>query len=143
MINLKNKDIIATYQINKDKKVGNIIICPICGREVIKTHYAQAFCSNECKNTYWNKKGDRHKKGYYRKYNKEHPNRLERGFTKGYINGNVSEGRKVKSNGSVVFDALGRAYSNDFFNPTLTDMINQREYGTWHDDDWCEGAWGE
>ncbi len=143
MISLKNKDIIATYQINKDKKVGNIIICPICGREVIKTHYAQAFCSNECKNAYWNKKGDRHKKGYYHKYNKEHPERLNRGFTKGYVNGNVSEGVKPKVNNNIWYDALGRPHSKDFFNPTLSDMIDQREYGTWHDDDWCEGAWGE
>lgn len=67
------------YKANKDTKVGCYIICPICGKEVIKTHYAQAFCSNECKVIYWNKKGDRHKKGYYHKYNKENPHRLERG----------------------------------------------------------------
>ena len=130
------------YKSNKDTKIGNYIICPICGKKVIKAHYAQAFCCNECKNAYWSKKGDRHKKGYYHKYNKEHPERLERGFTKGYINGNVSEGKEVKRNGSVVFDTLGRAYSKDFFNPTLTDMINEK-CAIWHDDDWCEGAWGE
>ena len=129
------------YKANKDTKVGCYIICPICGKEVIKTHYAQAFCSNECKVTYWNKKGDRHKKGYYHKYNKENPHRLERGFTKGYINGNVSEGRKVKS-GGYVFDAIGRAYSLDFYNPTMTQMINER-LSMWHDDDWEESAWGD
>ena len=132
-----------TYRTNKDIKVGNYITCPICGKKVIKTHYAQAFCSNECKNAYWNKKGDRHKKGYYHKYNKEHPERLNRGFTKGYVNGNVSEGVKPKVNNNIWYDALGRPHSKDFFNPTLSDMIDQREYGTWHDDDWCEGAWGE
>lgn len=78
---------------------------------------------------------ERHSNGYYRKYNKEHPERLERGFTKGFNNGNVSEGKKG-SNYSV--DSLGRVRSNDFFNPTLTDLIEQKCYGTWHDDDWCE-----
>lgn len=130
------------YKLNKDTKVGCNIICPICGNEVIKTHYAQAFCSNECKVEYWNSKGDRHKKGYYRKYNKEHPERLERGFTKGYVNGNVSEGKKRKRNGGYVFDDLDRAYSTDFYNPTMTQMINER-LSMWHDDDWEEGAWGE
>jgi hypothetical protein len=138
MSKLTNKEMIATYKLNKDIKVGKNIICPICGKEVIKTHYAQAFCSNECKNAYWNKKGDRHKKGYYHKYNKEHPERLERGFTKGYIGGKVSNGVKEKENTTIRYDELGRAHSRDFYNPTLTDMINQREYGTWHDDDWCE-----
>ena len=129
------------YKLNKDTKVGCYIICPICGKQVIKTHYAQAFCSNECKVEYWNKKGDRHKKGYYRKYNKENPHRLERGFTKGYINGNVSEGRKVKK-GGYVFDAIGRTYSLDFYNPTMTQMLNER-LSMWHDDDWEESAWGD
>ena len=39
---------------------------------------------------------DRHRKGYYHDYNKAHPERLERGFTKGYVNGNVSEGPMEK-----------------------------------------------
>ena len=138
MSKLTNKEMIATYKLNKDIKVGKYIICPICGKEVIKTHYAQAFCSNECKNAYWNKKGDRHKKGYYHKYNKEHPERLERGFTKGYIGGKVSNGVKEKENTTIWYDELGRAHSRDLYNPTLSDMIDQREYGTWHDDDWCE-----
>ena len=130
------------YKANKSTKVGAFIVCPICGKQIIKTHYAQAFCSNECKNTYWNNKGDRHSKGYHTNYNKAHKSRLERGFTKGYINGKVSNGLKrtsgIRGNGGYSVDSLGRVYSNDFYNPTLTDMINQREYGTWHDDDWCE-----
>ena len=138
---LGNKEI--TYRTNKDIKVGNYITCPICGKKVIKTHYAQAFCSNECKNAYWNKKGDRHKKGYYHKYNKEHPERLNRGFTKGYVNGNVSEGAKTKKNNNIWYDALGRPHSNDFFNPTFSDLLDWKCFGEWHDDDWCEGAWGE
>ena len=41
-------------------------------------------------------KKDRHRKGYYHDYNQVHPERLERGHTKGYVNGNVSEGHKKK-----------------------------------------------
>lgn len=36
------------------------------------------------------KKKDR--RAYYREYNKKHPERLDRGFTKGYLNRNVSDG---------------------------------------------------
>lgn len=88
-------------------------------------------------------KKDRHRKGYYHDYNKAHPERLNRGFTKGYKNGNVSDGPIIKQNpGNVVYDALGRAHSRDFYNPTMTDMINWA-VSRWHDDDWEEGPWGE
>lgn len=40
---------------------------------------------------------DRHRKGYYHDYNAAHPERLERGFTKGYANGNFSEGKTQSS----------------------------------------------
>lgn len=126
------------YEDNKTIKKGSIIICPICGKEVIKNHYAQAFCSNKCKNIYWNKKGDRHKKGYYHNYNKKNPQRLERGFTKGYIDGKVSNGVKEKKNGQIWYDNLGRPHSRDFFNPTLTDLLDWKCFVEWHDDDWCE-----
>ena len=39
---------------------------------------------------------DRHRKGYYHDYNQAHPERLNRGFTKGYNNGNVDDGVKEK-----------------------------------------------
>jgi hypothetical protein len=62
-------------------------------------------------------KKDRHKPGYYRKYNKQHPERLNRGFTKGFNNGNVDDGR-VGDNGVgkeifpgvyiIGYDELGR-----------------------------------
>ena len=130
----KNK----TYYINKEAAVGDTITCPVCCITFIKKQYSQAFCCKECKDKFWNKKGDRHSKGYYSDYNMKHPERLDRGYTKGYNNGNVSDGVKEKRNTNIWYDSLGRAYSRDFYNPTMTDMINQREYGTWHDDDWCE-----
>lgn len=73
------------YQTNKASKVGDEIICPICGNHFIKKQHQQAFCCNDCKNKYWNAKKDRHKggisndaKGYYKQYNMQHPQRLER-----------------------------------------------------------------
>ena len=74
------------YESNKASKVGETIICPICGKEFVKKSYQQAFCCTQCKDTYWNNKKDRHKKGYYTEYNKKHPERYEGliglGFTK-------------------------------------------------------------
>ena len=118
----KNK----TYYINKEAVVGDTITCPVCGITFIKKQYSQAFCCKKCKDKFWNKKGDRHREGYYADYDAKHP---ERGH---YIKQCKHE------SGILYYDSLGRAYSRDFYNPTLTDMINQREYGTWHDDDWCE-----
>lgn len=88
------------------------------------------------------KSNDRHKPGYYHKYNQEHPERLERGFTKGYIDGKVSNGPEIKQNGNIWYDELGRPHSNDFFNPTMTDMIDDR-MSDWHDDDWEESTWDD
>ena len=135
---MKHSD--TLYTENKSTKVGTNIECPVCGEKFIKRHYAQAFCSSECKNKYWNKKGDRHSKGYHTKYNKEHPERLNRGFTKGYVNGNASDGPECKRKGGYVYDNLGRAYSLDPWNPTMTQMLNER-LSMWHDDDWEESGW--
>lgn len=131
------------YLQNKEAKTGETIKCPICGDVFIKKQYAQAFCCKECKGYYWNVvKADRHKdKNYHHKYNQEHPERLNRGFTKGYNNGNVSDGiekRDWKKMGQLWHDILGRPHSNDFFNPTLSDLLDYKCNIEWHDDDWCE-----
>ena len=77
------------------------------------------------------------RRAYYREYNKKHPERLNRGYTKGCVNGNASEG---EINGFDVFgicilgyDELGRPITNDPFG----DMIRNKMM-EWHDDDWCE-----
>ena len=77
------------------------------------------------------------RRAYHREYNKKHPERLNRGFTKGCVNGNASEG---EINGFDVFgicilgyDELGRPITNDPFG----DMIRNKMM-EWHDDDWCE-----
>ena len=84
------------------------------------------------------KKVKKDRREYYRKYNMAHPERLERGYTKGYKNGNYSEGPEVKSRNDIYFDELGRARSKDPYNPTLTDLLDAKEK-QWHDDDWYEG----
>jgi ribosomal protein L37AE/L43A len=113
------------YLYNKEATVGTDLICPICGTSFVKKQYSQAFCCKECKNKFWNKKGDRHREGYYAEYNEKHPDRGH------YI-------KQLKHNpGTLYYDKLGRAYSRDFYNPTMTDMINWAD-SRWHDDDWCE-----
>lgn len=130
------------YKFNKTTKVGTTIVCPICGETFSKRQYVQAFCCSECKDKYWNKNGNRHSKGYYTNYNKEHPERLNRGYTKGYVNGNVNDGPERKRKGGYVYDNLGRAYSLDPWNPTMTQMLNER-LSMWHDDDWQESCWDD
>lgn len=64
---------------NKDAKIGDTIVCPVCKTKFIKKHYQQTFCCSDCKNKYWNDKGDRHKDPeYHNKYNRKYPERLER-----------------------------------------------------------------
>lgn len=79
----------------------------------------------------------RDRREYYRKYNKEHPERLNRGFTKGYVNGNISDGTEQNTDflgrRIVGYDEFGMPITNDAFG----DMIRNHEM-TWHDDDWEE-----
>ena len=90
---------------------------------------------------------DRHRKGYYHDYNQAHPERLDRGFTKGYNNGNVSDGLKQKKRQwlnktlgiyIIGYDELGRPITNNPFG----DMLRNKEM-EWHDDDWDEGSWDD
>lgn len=90
---------------------------------------------------------DRHRKGYYHDYNQAHPERLNRGFTKGYNNGNVSDGVKQKKRQwlnktlgiyIIGYDEMGRPITNNPF----SDMLRNKEM-EWHDDDWNEGSWDD
>ena len=90
---------------------------------------------------------DRHRKGYYHDYNQAHAERLDRGFTKGYNNGNVSDGLKQKKRQwldkalgiyIVGYDELGRPITNH----PLSDLLRNKEM-EWHDDDWCESSWDD
>ena len=59
------------YKINKQKKVGATIECPVCHKKFLKKQYSQAFCCLHCKDAFHNKhNGDRHRDpNYYDKYN--------------------------------------------------------------------------
>lgn len=67
-----------TYLANKKAKVGERIACPVCGELFTKKQYSQAFCCGECKDTFWNAKGDRHRSGYYEDYDAKRPERQKR-----------------------------------------------------------------
>ena len=130
---MENYSVKDRYLKNKEAKTGETIKCPICGEVFTKKHYAQAFCCKECKDRYWNSlKSNRHKdKKYYRKYNMSHPERLDRGFTKGYNNGNVSDGIKEIHN------------TNNVLNKTLSELLYHKCFVEWHDDDWEESTWDD
>lgn len=61
------------YKANKALKVGSICICPICRKEFTKTHYAQAFCCNECKVKFHNDRQRGKRNDYFHRYNMKHP----------------------------------------------------------------------
>lgn len=46
------------YRQNKKAKVGTQIKCtgPLCGKKFKKKQYAQCFCSNHCKDQFWNRR---------------------------------------------------------------------------------------
>lgn len=75
------------------------------------------------------KRPDRHRKNYYHDYNKAHPERLDRGYTAGYKNGNVSDG-PIGQKERLRVDFMGRPITNDSFN----DLLRNKE-AQWYDDD--------
>ena len=90
---------------------------------------------------------DRHRKGYYHDYNQVHPERLDRGFTKGYNNGNVSDGLKQEKrqwlNKTLGIYIIGYdEFNRPITNSTFSDMIRNKEL-EWHDDDWNEGSYDD
>lgn len=48
------------YKDNKKAKVHSIIKCPVCHKKFEKIQYSQSFCCGQCKDRFWNNKGDRH-----------------------------------------------------------------------------------
>lgn len=93
------KHLIAKYDKNKAAKVGEVIVCPICGDKFKKIQWQQAFDSPQCKDKYHNIiKPNRHKGGnaYYRQYNIEHGQTFGERFRNGYIDGKVRIGSCVE-----------------------------------------------
>ena len=88
-------------------------------------------------------KKDRHRPGYYHDYNQAHPERLNRGFTKGYKNGNVSDGviekKRIWLNKALGIYILGwDEFGMPITNNPFGDLLRNKE-ALWHDDDWEEG----
>lgn len=52
------------YRTNREAKVHEIIECPVCHTKFEKIQWAQAFCCGQCKDKFWNRKGDRHRYTY-------------------------------------------------------------------------------
>ena len=44
----------AAYDDANNAKTGDKIICPFCGKEMIKKSYQHEFCNTKCKDKYWN-----------------------------------------------------------------------------------------
>ena len=110
-------------------------------RKKLEKEASSNVVSSSDSNTAKNKKSKAKKKdrrAYYREYNKKHPERLNRGFTKGYVNGNVSDGA-INTTGEIYgmrilgYDEIGRPITNC----PLSDLLRNKEM-EWHDDDWCE-----
>lgn len=132
------------YLLAKETKVGDVCKCVHCGTEFVKKQWQQVFCCSHCKDAFWNGRnhGDRHSKGYYSRYNAAHPERLERGYTKGYEDGCVSNGKKPKKilgkiglDNILGWDEFGFPITD---NP-IGDLLRHKE-AEWHDDDWCESG---
>lgn len=105
-------------------------------KETSSTDVSSSTSNTEAKKKSKAKKKDR--RAYYREYNKKHPDRLDRGFTKGYVNGNVSDGAinntlEIYGIRIIGYDELGLPITNNPFG----DMLRNKEM-EWHDDDWCE-----
>jgi hypothetical protein len=72
----KTNKVMGLYKDNKSAKVGTQIECPVCHKKFVKKYYQQAFCCTEHKEKFWN--NTRKSNGYFKRYNLEHPERLER-----------------------------------------------------------------
>jgi endogenous inhibitor of DNA gyrase (YacG/DUF329 family) len=106
----KRKEIYIT---NKTMKVGEICICPICGKEFTKRQYAQAFCCGKCKDAYWNAKKDRHRASYYEEYDNKHPERKLRRALYSMDIINARDGAEMEARIALATDEDFRRYVND------------------------------
>ena len=53
-VNAYTNQLKTNYNFNNKAKVGQKLICPICGREFKKKVPQQAFCFTKCKDKFWN-----------------------------------------------------------------------------------------
>jgi hypothetical protein len=120
----------ARYAENKAAKVGTELICPICGKTFTKKQWAQTFCCTSCKDRFWNRKGDRHREGYYEDYDLQHPERIRNRILYGAtqvatIKGlSCAQAREIDEHRMEIAAKLDR-YSNK----ELADMYRNHKYG--------------
>jgi hypothetical protein len=108
--NTKRKE---RYLANKASRVGDICVCPICGKEFTKTHYAMAFCCSKCKDAFWNAKKDRHRAGYYEEYDNKHPERKVRRALYSMNIHNMRDEAEIEARMALATDEDFRRYVND------------------------------
>lgn len=119
-----------TYLQNKKAKVGNEIVCPICGQTFTKRQWQQAFCCNDCKNKYWNAKGDRHSSGYYEEYDLEHPSRLRNRIVYGSSRAIVIGATTNADREEIAIRIAGIANTLDRYTDTeVKKMYENHKYG--------------
>ena len=104
------------YDNNKAAKVGETINCLVCNKTFIKKQYSQVFCCGECKDKFWNRRGDRHKSGYYKKYDEQHPERVERAVLWGY-----KKGGPLNADDIAEMEAMREYRTNEKFRDYVND----------------------
>ena len=58
--------------------MAKLVFVQFAKKNLLKTHYAQAFCSNDCKVKFHNDKQVGKRNEYFRKYNMKHTERYKR-----------------------------------------------------------------
>ena len=101
------------YKTNKMAKVGQEIECPICHTKFTKKQYSQAFCSSQCKDRFWNAKGDRHRAGYYEEYDNARPERKLRRALYSMNILNARDEEEMEARMALASDDDFRRYVND------------------------------
>ena len=120
----------ARYAENKAAKVGTELVCPVCGQHFTKKQWAQAFCGTKCKDTFWNRKGDRHREGYYEDYDLQHSERIRNRIICGAAQVvtikalSCAEQREIDEHRTKISTILNR-YSNK----ELADIYRNHKYG--------------
>lgn len=118
------------YQSNKNAKVGETIVCPMCGKEFVKKQYSQAFCCGTCKDAYWNESNGSRRKQKISDFDKGWWNCFQ-SFVGELIGENdsayrvcidVLRGAGIKPEEIDAFEAY-KAENGDYYPTLLRDML--------------------
>lgn len=122
----------ARYAENKAAKVGTELVCPVCGQHFTKKQWAQAFCGTKCKDTFWNRKGDRHREGYYEDYDLQHSERIRNRIIYGTTNVMCVMGGLTPAEQREVFEHRRdiRSTLRQYSDTELKEMYENHKYGS-------------